>query len=64
MELIYEKIANNTFMVIKYNAILAFTALLNHRAALEAAAPHFSKILEIYVSMLNSFEHENLLACL
>lgn len=64
MEIIYEKIVNNGYLVIRYNAILAFTALLNHRAALEAAAPHFSKILEIYVGMLNSFEHENLLGCL
>lgn len=64
MEIVYEKIVSSGFLVIRYNAILAFTALLNHRAALEAAAPHFSKILEIYVGMLHSFEHENLLGCL
>jgi hypothetical protein len=34
MQFIYEKITNNSYMVIKYNAILAFTALLNHRSAL------------------------------
>ncbi len=64
MEVIYDKITNGQFLVMRYNAILAFTALLHHRAALEAAAPHFRRILEIYVEMLNSFEHENLLGCL
>jgi fumarate reductase subunit D len=64
MELVYDRITNGQFLVIRYNAILAFTALLSHRAALEAAAPHFSRILEIYVGMLSSFEHESLLSCL
>jgi len=57
MELIYDKIVNFQSLVIKYNAILAFTALLNHRAALEAAQPHFQNILQIYVGILNSFDH-------
>jgi hypothetical protein len=34
MELIYDKIVNGSSLVIRYNAILAFTALLNHKAAL------------------------------
>lgn len=55
MELIYGHITNSQFLVLRFYAISAFTALLRHRAALEAAAPHFSRILEIYVSMLNSF---------
>jgi hypothetical protein len=45
MELIYGKIVNCSSLVARYNAILAFTALLNHRAALEAAQPHFQNIL-------------------
>jgi hypothetical protein len=64
MELVYGRITEGDFLVMRYNAILAFTALLHHRAALEAAAPHFNTILKIYVEMLNSFEHENLLNCL
>ena len=34
MELIYDKITNGQFLVMRFNAISAFTALLNHRAAL------------------------------
>ena len=64
MELIYQKIVNSKFLVVKYNAILSFTALLNHKAALEAAMPHFKNILEIYVSILNTFDHQNLIDCL
>lgn len=64
MELIYEKIVSNNLLVVKFHALLAFTALLNHRAALEAALPHFKNILEIYVSILNTFDHEDLIGCL
>jgi hypothetical protein len=44
-------------MVLRYHAILAFTALLTHRSALESAKPHFKTILEIYVKTLNDFDH-------
>ncbi len=50
--------------MVRYHAILAFTALLGHKAALEAARPHFQAILEIYVKTLNTFDHESLLECL
>jgi len=45
MELIYEKIVGENSLVVRYNAILAFTALLGHGSALEAAKPHFQAIL-------------------
>lgn len=64
MSMVYELIVNSPSPVVKYSSILAFTALLNHRAALEAAQPHFQSILEIYVGILNTFDHENLLTCL
>ena len=64
MELIYAKIVNSDSLVIKYHAIMAFTALLSHRTALEASQPHFKDILQIYVSILNSFDHEQLIECL
>lgn len=63
MQIIYGKITNS-LMVIRYNAILAFTALLSHKSAREAATPHFKQILQIYVNMLNSFEHQNLIESL
>lgn len=52
MGLIYEKMTNTNSMVVKYNALLAFTSLLEHKAALNAAKPHFQTILEIYVKIL------------
>jgi hypothetical protein len=61
MQLIYDKIVNENSLVVRYHAILAFTALLGHKAALEAARPHFQAILEIYVKTLNNFDHESLL---
>ena len=64
MEQIYAKIIDKNSFVVRYNAILAFTALLNKKSALQASKPHFSTILEIYVDMLNSFDHENLIQCL
>ncbi len=51
-------------MVLKYNAILAFTSLLSQESALNSAKGHFQNILEIYVKMLDEFDHENLLKCL
>lgn len=51
-------------MVLKYNAILAFTSLLSQQSALNSAKDHFQNILEIYVKMLDEFDHENLLKCL
>jgi len=51
MGLLYEKMIGNSD-VLKYNAILAFTSLLKHDAALNAAKQHFQNILEIYVKML------------
>lgn len=64
MSIIYESLIAANSLVLKYNAILAFTALLEHPAALEAAKPHFQSILEIYIKMLDSLDHENLLCCL
>lgn len=64
MEKIYNKIINENSLVVRYNAILSFTALLGHKAALDSAKPHFQAILEIYVKILNTFDHENLLECL
>ena len=60
MELIYAKIiesGSDNLLVVRYNAILAFTSLLGHKAALESAKPHFGAILEIYVKTLNEFDH-------
>jgi hypothetical protein len=45
MEQIYEKIIGEGSLVVRYNAILAFTALLSHGSALDAARPHFQAIL-------------------
>lgn len=64
MSLIYEKLISNGSLALKYNAILAFTALLDHAAALQAARPHFQTILEIYIKMLDLIDHESLLRCL
>lgn len=64
MEMIYSKILGDNSLVVQYNAILAFTSLLGHKAALESAKPHFQDILTIYVKTLNTFDHENLLECL
>lgn len=64
MQLVYGKIIEsegNNLLVVRYYSILAFTALLGHKAALESAKPHFQTILEIYVKTLNQFDHENLL---
>jgi hypothetical protein len=51
-------------LVIKYNAVLAFTSLLQHKAALNAARPHFQNILEIYIKILDSLDHESLITSL
>jgi hypothetical protein len=64
MELIYSQILDESFLVVRYNAILAFTALLGHKSALEASRPHFSTILDVYVKTLNTIDHEDLLGCL
>ena len=45
MEQIYSKIINESSLVIRYNSIMAFTALLGHKSALDAAKNHFSNIL-------------------
>ena len=45
MEQIYAKIIEEGSLVVRYNSILAFTALLGHSSALEAAKPHFQSIL-------------------
>ena len=52
MALIYEKMIGKS-AVLKYNAILAFTSLLNQPDALNAAKSHFQNILEIYVKILD-----------
>ena len=57
MELIYAAILDENCLVVRYNAILAFTALLTHKSALEATKPHFSTILEIFVKTINTFDH-------
>lgn len=44
MSLIYEKMIGK-YMVLKYNAILAFTSLLNQESALNSAKGHFQNIL-------------------
>jgi hypothetical protein len=64
MEQIYSKIIGEDSLVVRYQAIQAFTALLGHKSALESAKPHFQALLEIYVKTVNTFDHENLLDCL
>ena len=44
MEVVYDKMMSKS-MVLKYNAILAFTALLSHETALNGSKQHFSNIL-------------------
>ena len=44
MSLIYDKMIGK-FMVLKYNAILAFTSLLSQESALNSAKGHFQNIL-------------------
>ena len=44
MSLIYDKMINKS-LVLRYNAILAFTSLLSHQAASSSAKEYFSNIL-------------------
>lgn len=55
---------NNKLLVIRYKAILAFTAMLEHDEAVLIVKPHFNNILTIYVRILDELDHERLLRSL
>lgn len=44
--------------------MLAFTKLLDDKDALDQTRPHFQNILQIYVKMLDSINHEKLIGSL
>lgn len=63
MGLLYDRMCGNC-LVVKFYAILVFTELLYDKQALESAKPHFQNILQIYVKLLESMDHENLISSL
>lgn len=47
----------NNCLVVRYKAILGFSALLSHEEAVALTKPHFSNILGIYVKIMDELDH-------
>ena len=61
LALLYEKMTGEC-LVVKFQSMVAFTKLLKDEEALDQTRPHFQAILEIYVKVLDTIQHEKLLA--
>jgi hypothetical protein len=63
VEALYNCLLNKS-LVVRFNAIMAFTALLSHEKAVVLVKPHFNNILTIYIKILDELDHEKLLTSL